>query len=227
MLILKLVGATLAPVVLFGVALFVPAGTIHWPRAWMFLGVVLACNAVTMILVFATDEALLNERYGSSIQKGQPLADKIVANLFVLSFFVVLLFIPADVFHFHIFEPPFRLVSFAGLLMFVAGWILIASAMHENTFAAPVVKHQEERQQHTITTGVYAFVRHPMYTSVVLLAPGMALWLGSYAAAILSIVPITLIGVRIIFEERFLCRELPDYEAYMHHVRYRLVPFVW
>jgi len=89
------------------------------------------------------------------------------------------------------------------------------------------VKHQEERQQHTITTGVYSFVRHPMYTSVVLLAPGMALWLGSYAAAILSIVPITLIGVRIIFEERFLCRELPDYEAYMHHVRYRLVPFVW
>jgi len=227
MRILKLVGATLAPVVLFGVALFVPAGTIHWWRAWVFLGVVLVCNAVTMIWVFAGDEALLNERYGSPIQKGQPLADKIVANLFVLSFFVMLLSIPGDVFHLHIFEAPAPLVAFAGLLTFVAGWILIASAMHENTFAAPVVKHQEERHQRTITTGAYAFVRHPMYTSLVLLAPGMALWLGSYAAALLSIVPIVLIAVRIVFEERFLRRELPGYEAYTQQVRYRLVPFVW
>ena len=227
MRILKLVGATLAPVVLFGVALFVPAGTLHWWRAWGLLGVVLVCNAATMVWVFAGDEELLNERYGSPIQKGQPLADKIVTNLFVLSFFVMLLFIPADVFHFHVLDAPSFLVSFAGLLAFVAGWVLIASAMHENTFAAPVVKHQEERHQHTITTGVYAFVRHPMYTSVVLLAPGMALWLCSYAAALLSIVPIVLIAVRIVFEERFLRRELPGYEVYTHQVRYRLVPFVW
>jgi len=219
--------ATLAPVVLFGVALFVPAGTLHWWRAWGLLGVVLVCNAATMVWVFAGDEELLNERYGSPIQKGQPLADKIVTNLFVLSFFVMLLFIPADVFHFHVLDAPSFLVSFAGLLAFVAGWVLIASAMHENTFAAPVVKHQEERHQHTITTGVYAFVRHPMYTSVVLLAPGMALWLGSYAAALLSIVPIVLIAVRIVFEERFLRRELPGYEDYTRRVHYRLVPFVW
>jgi protein-S-isoprenylcysteine O-methyltransferase Ste14 len=227
MRILKLVGATLAPIVLFGVALFVPAGTLDWWRAWGLLGVVLVCNAATMVWVFAGDEELLNERYGSPIQKGQPLADKIVTNLFVLSFFVMLLFIPVDVFRFHVFDAPSFLVSFAGLLAFVAGWILIASAMHENTFAAPVVKHQEERHQQTITTGVYAFVRHPMYTSLVLLAPGMALWLGSYAAALLSIVPIVLIAVRIFFEERFLRRELPGYEAYTHQVRYRLVPFVW
>jgi len=66
-----------------------------------------------------------------------------------------------------------------------------------------------------------------MYTSLVLLAPGMALWLGSYAAALLSIVPIVLIAVRIVFEERFLRRELPGYEAYTQQVRYRLVPFIW
>ena len=183
--------------------------------------------SATRTTLGAGDEGLLNERYGSPIQKGQPLADKIVTNLFVLSFFVMLLFIPADVFHFHVLDAPSFLVSFAGLLAFVAGWVLIASAMHENTFAAPVVKHQEERHQHTITTGVYAFVRHPMYTSVVLLAPGMALWLGSYAAALLSIVPIVLIAVRIVFEERFLRRELPGYEDYTRRVHYRLVPFVW
>jgi len=70
-------------------------------------------------------------------------------------------------------------------------------------------------------------VRHPMYTSVIMLTPGMAIWLGSYAAALLSSVPIVLVAMRIVFEEHFLRRELPGYEDYTRQVRYRMVPFVW
>ena len=227
MLILKLIGGAVAPVFIFGALLFLPAGTLDWMRAWTFLGTVLVCSSATMVWVFAHNEALLNERYGSPIQKGQPLADKIITNIFVLPFFATIIFIPLDVFRFHILGAPAPIIAFAGLVMFIIGWLLIAMAMHENTFAAPVVKHQEERHQETIRTGVYAVVRHPMYTSVVLLAPGMALWLGSYAAALLSIVPIVLIALRIVFEEQFLRRELPGYDAYTHQVRYRLIPFVW
>jgi len=226
-MLVKLIGGAIAPVIIFGALLFLPAGRFDWWRAWVFLGVVLICSSATMAWVFAHNEELLNERYGSPVQKGQPLADKIVANLFVVSFFATILLIPLDVFRFHLLEVPPLPVSFAGLLLFVAGWLLIAMAMNENTFAAPVVKYQEERHQQTIRTGVYAIVRHPMYTSVTMLAPGMALWLGSYAAVIFSIVPIVLIGVRIVFEEQFLRRELPDYDAYTHQVRYRLIPFVW
>ena len=227
MLMLKLIGGAMTPVILWGALLFLPAGTFAWWQAWVFLVVVLACSGATMMWVFANNEALLNERYGSPLQKGQPLADKIVANIFVLSFFAVILFIPLDVFRFHALPPPPPLVAFAGLVLFVGGWLLIATAMRENTFAAPVVRHQEERHQETIKTGVYAIVRHPMYTSVILLTPGMAIWLGSYAAALLSIVPIVLVGVRIVFEEAFLRRELPGYEDYTRRVRYRMVPFVW
>jgi protein-S-isoprenylcysteine O-methyltransferase Ste14 len=227
MLFLKLIGGAVSPVIVFGLLLFLPAWTIAWWQAWVFLGVVLVCSSATMAWVFANNEEFLNERYGSPIQQGQPLADKIVANLFVISFFTLIICIPLDVFRFHFLAVPSPLVSFAGLLTFAAGWALIAIAMHANAFAAPVVKHQEERHQETVKTGAYAIVRHPMYTSVLMLAPGMALWLGSYTAAIFSLVPIVLIGVRIIFEERFLRRELPGYEAYTHQVRYRLVPFVW
>ena len=91
----------------------------------------------------------------------------------------------------------------------------------------PVVRLQEERHQRVIDTGVYAIVRHPMYTGFVPMAVGPALWLESYTAALLAILPIALLAVRSVFEERFLKRELKGYDAYMERVRYRLISFVW
>jgi protein-S-isoprenylcysteine O-methyltransferase Ste14 len=66
-----------------------------------------------------------------------------------------------------------------------------------------------------------------MYTGFVPMAVGPALWLGSYIAALLAIIPIAVLGVRSVFEERFLRRELKGYDAYTKKVRYRLIPFVW
>ena len=70
-------------------------------------------------------------------------------------------------------------------------------------------------------------LRHPMYAGIFLFNVGMALWLESYAAAIFTLVPIGLLAVRIVFEERFLRRELAGYEEYTRRVRWRLVPLVW
>ena len=87
-------------------------------------------------------------------------------------------------------------------------------------FAAPVVKYQQERNQRTINTGVYAIVRHPMYAGIIPVLVGMSLWLQSYAAAIVSIIPIAAVALRIVYEEEFLKRELPGYEAYTRKVRF-------
>jgi protein-S-isoprenylcysteine O-methyltransferase Ste14 len=114
-----------------------------------------------------------------------------------------------------------------GLVLFVAGWWIMTLALRENAFAAPVVKHQEERQHTVIDTGVYGVVRHPMYAGAVLLLVGMPLWLESYAAAILASVPIGTLVLRILVEEQFLRRELAGYDAYTRRVRYRLIPFLW
>jgi protein-S-isoprenylcysteine O-methyltransferase Ste14 len=78
-------------------------------------------------------------------------------------FYGVLLLIPPDVFRLHLLGKPGMLVSSLGLALFIAGWMLMTLAMKENAFAALVVRHQEERQQRVIDTGVYHLVRHPMY----------------------------------------------------------------
>lgn len=209
---------------LWTVFLFVSAGTVNWPRAWIFLAVNFA--AVTTVL-FTISAELLEERYKGPIQKTQPFADKIVLAAFILSFVAVVMLVPKDVFQLHLIKAPPLAVSVAGLLMFVAGWYLVGAALVANKYAAPVVKLQSDRQQNVVQRGPYHLVRHPMYSGLILLGVGVVLWLGSYAATILMIVPAVLIAVRAVLEERFLRRSLPGYDEYMRRTRFRLVPFVW
>jgi protein-S-isoprenylcysteine O-methyltransferase Ste14 len=211
-------------VAIFGVVLFGPAGTLSWPRAWVLLGVVFVAATLS---VFAIPEDLLNERYKSPIQRGQPVADKIVIVLLLASFIGTVVFIPLDVFRLHLLPAPGMIVSSIGLVLFAAGWWMMTAAMVENAFAAPVVRHQAERHQRVIDTGPYGIVRHPMYSSVIPFMIGMALWLESYAAAIAAIVPIVVLVIRLLLEETFLRRELPGYEQYTTRTRFRLIPYVW
>jgi protein-S-isoprenylcysteine O-methyltransferase Ste14 len=208
----------------FAIMLFVPAGTIRWPRAWIFLGVVFVGTAMTM---FAISGELLNERYKLPVQRGQPRFDQIGIFAFVGSFVATVLFIPFDVFRLHLLRPPDIVTSSFGLALFAAGWTLITVAMSANAFAAPVVRHQKERGQRVIDSGPYRFVRHPMYSAVIPLLVGMALWLGSFAGAVVSIVPTVLIGIRAMLEEKFLRRELPGYAEYITRTRFRMIPYVW
>lgn len=223
----RLVLGPLLNFLIFGALLFIPAGTLNWPRAWIFLGVILACTAPTMVGLYRDDRGLLEERYKPLFQKGQPLEDKLVLVPFVLSYFACIIFIPLDVFHLHVFSLPPSWASWAGMLFVIAGWRIMYLAMRENAFAAPVVKLQRERGQVVVDTGVYRWVRHPMYLGGVLFFLGMPLWLQSVAATVATILPILLLMVRILFEERFLRGNLEAYEDYAGRVRWRLVPFVW
>jgi protein-S-isoprenylcysteine O-methyltransferase Ste14 len=223
----KVIFSVFYNLVFFGGMLFLPAGTFNWPRAWALLGVLFVATIATMVIVFPGREDLLNERFKPPVQKGQPLADKIIVLLLIASFIGVIVFIPLDVFRFHLTGKPNPLVSSLGMILFIAGWWIISLVFKENAFAAPVVRHQEERHQTVIDTGVYSIVRHPMYAGAVLWMVGMPLWLESYAASLLAIVLVPIVVVRILFEERFLKRELKGYEAYTKRVRYRLIPLIW
>jgi protein-S-isoprenylcysteine O-methyltransferase Ste14 len=66
-----------------------------------------------------------------------------------------------------------------------------------------------------------------MYSGGALLMVGLPLWLQSYAGALLAGIPIAVLAVRIVFEERLLARELKGYDAYTSRVRYRLIPLLW
>jgi len=211
-------------VAIFAALLFGPAQTFAWPRAWVLLGVIAIAGAVAVGVI---PEDLLRERYKPPIQKGQPLADKIVVIALLVSFLGTVAFIPLDVFRFHLLPPPSLTVSVIGLVTFAAGWWLMVAAMVANRFAALVVRHQEERHQQVVDRGPYRVVRHPMYSAVMPLTIGLGLWLGSYAGAIASIVPTGVLVIRLLLEERFLRRELAGYEAYATRTPYRLIPLVW
>jgi protein-S-isoprenylcysteine O-methyltransferase Ste14 len=212
---------------MFALLLFLPAWTLRWERAWVMLGVVGLATGVTMWVAFRDNEGLFQERKRGLFQKDQPLADKLVVAPFALSLYGQVLSIPLDVFRWHLLPPPDPVLSSFGMVLFLAGWTLMTLVFRVNAFAAPVVKHQKEREQKVVDSGVYAVVRHPMYTGVALLLPGVALWLESSAGALFSLVPTGLLVVRILVEENFLKRELPGYAEYMQRVRWRLVPGLW
>src|SRR5262249_13876738 len=177
--------------------------------------------------LYVHSKALLEERLASVIQRGQPLVDKIIVILFLVLYIGWFLVIPFDVFHWQLLGKPNEIISSLGLLLFVFGIWVIFLALKENAFASPVVKHQESKEHRVVDTGVYAVVRHPMYAGFIPMAIGMALWLESYAAAVLAALLIGVLVVRIAIEEAFLRRQLPGYESYTRKVRYRLVPLVW
>ena len=223
----KVIAGVAFNVALYAVLLFVPAGTLHWWRAWVFLAITVAVMAMAIFSILPDNADLLSQRAKGIIQKGQPPWDRILVILLVVSFVGQILFIPLDVFRFHLMPKPGGLVSFLGLTLYVAGWWIMTLAMKVNPFAVPVVRLQEERHQRVVDAGIYAVVRHPMYAGFVPMVVGPALWLGSYTAALLAIVPIAVLAVRSVLEERFLKRELNGYHTYTEKVRYRLIPFVW
>ena len=131
-------------VVIFVVALFLPAGTPDWWRAWAFLGVVFVCSTAGTVSVYRTNKAVLEERFKLPLQKGQPHSDKVVVILLIASFLGLIVFIPLDVFRFHLMAGPGPLVSSLGLVLFAAGWLIMTLALRENAFASPAGKLQKE-----------------------------------------------------------------------------------
>ncbi len=223
----KVIAGVVFNVAFYALLLFVPAGTLRWWRAWAFLAVTVIVMAAAIFSILPDSADLFSQRAKGIIQKGQPLWDRALVILLVVSYVGQIIFIPLDVFRFHVLPRPGALISCVGLPLYVAGWWIMTLAMKANPFAVPVVRLQEERHQRVIDTGIYTVVRHPMYAGFVPMAIGPALWLQSYVAAVLAVVPIAVLAVRSVLEERFLKRELKGYEAYTEEVRYRLIPFVW
>ncbi|MGO9612333.1 MAG: methyltransferase family protein [Dissulfurispiraceae bacterium] len=227
MFIFKLIVSIVKQAAILACLLFLPAGTLDWWRAWLLIGVLFVGSVASVAVLLPGRRDLLRERLKSPIQKGQPLGDKIILILFLMSFYGLIVFIPMDVFRLHLMTTPGVLVSSLGMCLFLFGWWIAVLALRENIFAVTVVKLQEERKHRVVDTGVYGVVRHPMYTGGILFVVGLPLWLESYTGALLTLVPTGILVLRIFFEERYLIRNLKGYESYMKRVRYRLIPLLW
>jgi len=221
-------GRLVADAALVAIALFASAGTLSWPRAWILLAVLLVVRIASALALYRVNPALIRDRAKLPIHREQPAADRLLLLAVIGSGFIGLPIVAGlDVFHWTALPRPSPLLAALGLIVFTLGWVMKALALGANAFATSVVRLQHERHHVVVDTGVYRVVRHPFYTGTPLVLIGMSLWLESFLAVLLAVVPIAFLVWRIKLEERFLRRELPGYVDYATRVRHRLVPGIW
>jgi protein-S-isoprenylcysteine O-methyltransferase Ste14 len=196
-------------------------------EGWIF-GLWLAAMVLfSTIYLYLKDPALLAERQkrpGSDNQKGW---DKyLLTSIYILAL-VWLIIMPLDAKRFG-WSPAFPIwLKVLGGLALIPAIYLIERSTIENTFLSTLVRIQEERKQHVITTGVYNFVRHPLYLGCMLMMFGAPLLLGSIYGLIISVIGLMAVIGRILGEEKMLANELEGYQDYQLKVKYRLIPLVW
>ena len=208
-----------------GALLFVPAGTWRWPAAWAFLAAMILIGLVSGLWLAKTDPELLAERMRLTARDEQPAADKFFVPVLGAAFLGWFVLMGID--H-RLHGPDFPLaLQTIGLAMLFVSTVFIMWVMHVNSFAAPLVKVQSERGHHVISSGPYAWVRHPMYTGAIVFFIGMPLLLGSLWGLIASPLLAAMFAIRIGIEERTLREGLDGYIDYTSQVRYRLLPGIW
>ena len=207
-------------VLLVGLLVFLPAGTINFLNGWILMGILFIPMFIAGIVMMFKNPDLLAKRLDTKEKRGeQTLVVKLSGLMFLVGFIVAGL----D-FRFKWFQLPFGVVITAAIVFLVA-YLLYAEVMRENTYLSRTIEVQ--KNQKVIDTGLYGIVRHPMYSATILLFLSLPLVLGSliYFAGFL-IYPF-LISIRIKDEEKLLEKELKGYKEYKQKVKYRLVPFIW
>lgn len=210
----------------FAGVLFGGAGTWDWPSGWAFLALFAAVTVVISLWLAVTDPGLLAERMKPPVQAGQKPWDRVFLLLVAVGYFAWLALMAWDARRAAWSHVPVWVQILGGLLI-VASFLGIAWVYRTNSFAAPVIKIQAERHQTVISTGPYAFVRHPMYAFALPQIVGGPLMLGSWwglaGAALFTLA----IAGRTLGEETLLRAELAGYEAYARRVRWRFAPGIW
>jgi protein-S-isoprenylcysteine O-methyltransferase Ste14 len=206
--------------------LFIPAGTLRWPAAWMFLLEMCAWTFAMSAWLARHDPELLAERVKPLNQPGQKRWDKILITGAAVLWAAWLAFMPLDAVRYrwsHV--PPW--VEGMGAIGLLACAYLVYLTFRENTYAAPVVRIQKERGHKVVATGPYQYVRHPMYAGAAFFFLSTPLQLGSWWGLALAPVMIAVLAIRAVLEEHTLAVELEGYAEYAARVRYRLIPLVW
>ena len=206
--------------ILVGLLLFVPAGTLGWWQGWLFMGILFVPMFIAGFVMMAKAPDLLRKRLSADEDESE---QKTVQALSVLMFIAA--FVVAGLgFRFGWISLP-DWASWAGAVVFLAAYALYAEVMRENAYLSRTVEVQEG--QHVVDTGLYGIVRHPMYSTTLLLFLSIPIVLGSPFSFVIMLVYLPIIAKRIRNEEQVLADGLEGYREYMSRVKWRLVPHVW
>jgi protein-S-isoprenylcysteine O-methyltransferase Ste14 len=220
---LKSLAGLLNLLVLMGLALFLPAGTLQYWQAWLFLGVFGSSVLAITVYLMICDSALLERRMhvGPTAEKraGQRISQSLASVAFLLLFVV-----PAVDHRFACSTMPLFFIA-VGEALVALGLFGVLLVFKENSFSSAIIERSDE--QSVISTGPYAIVRHPMYAGALVMLLGVPLALGSWYGLPFVFPMLVVIVWRLDDEERFLHEVLPGYPEYCLNVRYRLVPGLW
>jgi protein-S-isoprenylcysteine O-methyltransferase Ste14 len=209
--------------VVVAAALFVPAGTLSYWQAWLFLATFGSATLAITIYLAVVDPALLARRVAGGPVAEQKHTQQVIQSVASLAFIAVFVLGGLDR-RFEWSHEPTAL-AIVGNTLVALGLGGVALVFRANTFTSATIA--VEREQKLVSTGPYAIVRHPMYACAFVMMLGVPFAIGSYVA-LPAIVPLYIaIIVRLLDEEETLVRELAGYTDYRAKVRYRLVPFVW
>lgn len=206
--------------IVVGMMLFLPAGSLKYWEAWIYCGVIFVPMVFAVSYFLKTDPELLERRMRLREKEKK---QKTIIKAANLVFFISLL-IPGFDHRYQWSNVPVALVIAANAMVFL-GYLVFFFVLRENSYASRII--EVEHEQKVITTGPYAIVRHPMYSGVILMVLFTPLALGSYWALITFLPMLPLVVFRTLNEEEVLFRELPGYKEYCQKTRYRLFPFIW
>ncbi len=222
-LMLKAIGGFAFLMLVLALALFIPAGSLSFWQAWVYLAVWAVCVILITLYLVKNDRELLVGR----VQAG-PVAEtqknqKIIQSLASLCF-IALFIVPGLDYRIGWSSMP-PIVSLIADGFVALGFYIVFLTFRENSYTRSTI--EVSAGQKVITSGLYRFVRHPMYAGASVLLIFTPLALGSWGAEIFALLLILVVAARLLDEEKFLQKDLAGYTEYCQRVRYHLVPYVW
>ncbi len=210
----------LAGLILFGLLLFLPAGTFEYWNAWVLIAALFGPMLVLGAVLLIKSPELLAKRLASKEKESQ---QKTVVALSALMFLVSFILAGLDHRYGWTTLPSWMVWTATGVLLL--SYLMYAEVMRENAYLSRIIEVQDN--QKVIDTGLYGIVRHPMYSATVFLFLSMPLILGSMMSFVVMLVYIPIINARIKNEEKVLSEGLPGYQEYKQKVRSKVIPFIW
>ena len=205
---------------LVGLLIFLPAGTLAYPAGWLLMGILFVPMLIAGFVMLYKAPALLEKRLDA---KEKQSAQKGVLGFSALMFVGGFVVAGLD-YRFGWSRVPLW-VTIAATALFLLSYLLYAEVMRENAYLSRTIRVEEG--QRVVDTGLYAIVRHPMYMATIFLFLSIPLVLGSWYALLVFAAYPAIIIVRLKDEEQLLTRELPGYAEYKKKVPFRIIPFIW
>ena len=206
--------------VLVALLLFLSAGTVCYWQAWLFIGVLFVPMLIMGIVLMCRDPELLRHRLDAREKEGEQKTAVIMGGLLFMAVFVM----AGLNFRYRLWLVPDTLVM-AAALVFLLGYLMYAEVMRENVWLSRTIEVQEHQQ--VVDKGLYGVVRHPMYTSTLVMFLTTPVILASVWSFLIMLLYFPIIVKRIRNEEKLLERELNGYLEYEQRVRWHLIPWIW